>query len=63
MKNKFKVGQWVMLPFHEEAYKITKLYQDENLNEVVDLDDGDNYRIIGKSIDKILEIPKRNKGK
>ena len=63
MKSKFKVGQWVMIPFHEEAYKITKVYEDENLNEVVDLDDGDNYRIVGRLSHKVLEIPKRKKGK
>ena len=62
MENKFKVGQWVLIPLDtESSYKITKIYEDENFSPVVDLDDGDNYKIVGKSIYGIHPIPKRKK--
>ena len=44
-------------------YKVTKVYEDENFLPIVDLDDGDNFRIIGKPISMISPIPKRTRGK
>tara|TARA_Y100001973_G_C5141400_1_gene303124 strand:- start:12 stop:194 length:183 start_codon:yes stop_codon:yes gene_type:complete len=60
MSEKFKVGDWVLIPLDRDVYKITKIYEDEG-KTLVDLDDGDNFKLIGKSIDMIREIPKRNK--
>ena len=60
MSDKFKVGQWVFIPMDSEPYRITKIYEKDG-NTVVDLDDGDNFRLTGKPIDIIKAIPKRSK--
>ena len=56
----FKVGDWVLIPMDAESYKITKIYENDG-KTVVDLDDGDNYKLTGKPIDIIKAIPKRSK--
>ena len=59
IKNKFKIGQWVLLPLDEEPYQITKIYKKDN-EEVIDLDDGDNFKLYAKPIGIIRAIPKKN---
>jgi len=59
--NEFKVGDWVLIPMDAESYKITKIYEKDG-KTVVDLDDGDNFRLTGKPIDTIWAVPKRSKG-
>ena len=59
IKNKFKIGQWVLLPLDEEPYQITKIYKKYN-EEVIDLDDGDNFKLYAKPIGIIRAIPKKN---
>ena len=59
MADKFKVGQWILIPLHPEVYQITKIYEKDG-KTVVDLDDGDNFRLTGKPADTIRAIPKKN---
>jgi len=58
MADKFEVGQWVLIPMDSEAYQITKIYENGG-NTVVDLDDGDNFKLTGKPIDILRAIPKK----
>ena len=62
MSDKFEVGDWVLIQFDEDPYKIIKIYEIDG-EEVFDLDDGDNFKFIGKPITKIRKIPKRGEGK
>ena len=62
MSDKFEVGEWVLKQFDEDPYKIIKIYEKDG-EEGVDLDDGDNFKFIGKPITKIKKIPKRGEGK
>jgi hypothetical protein len=59
MSDEFKVGDWVLIQLHPEVYQITKIYKEDD-KTVVDLDDGDNFKLTGKPIDIIKAIPKRN---
>ena len=60
MSDELKVGQWVLIQFDEDPYKIIKIYEKDG-EDVVDLDDGDNFKYIGRPITKIRQIPKKNK--
>ena len=60
MSKEFKIGDWVLIPLDRDLYKITRIYEDDG-KTLVDLDDGDNFKLIGKSIDMVRHIPKRNK--
>jgi len=63
MSDKFEVGEWVLIiQFDEDPYKIIKIYEKDG-EDVVDLNDGDNFKYIGKPITKIRKIPKRGEGK
>jgi len=59
MSKDFKVGNWVFIPMDAEPYKITKIYEKDG-NTVVDLDDGDNFKLTGKPMSTLRVIPKRN---
>ena len=58
MSKEFKVGDWVLIPLDRDVYQITKIYEIGG-KTLVDLDDGDNFKLIGKHIDVLQEIPKR----
>ena len=62
MSDKFEVGEWVFIPLDAEPYKIIKIYEKDE-KEVVDLDDGDNFKLIGRPITNLRKIPKRGEGK
>ncbi len=55
----FKVGDWVLIPMDAESYEIVEIYEKDG-NTVVDLDDGDNFKLTGKPISTLRAIPKRN---
>ena len=59
MSNELKVGDWVLIPMDSEAYQITKIYEKDG-KTVVDLDDGDNFKLTGKPISIIKGVPKRD---
>ena len=61
MSDKFEVGEWVFIPLDDEPDKRTKIYEKDE-KEVVDLDDGDNFKLIGRPITNLRKIPKRNEG-
>ena len=59
MRDNFEIGEWVFIPLDEEPYKITKIYEKDG-KTVVDLDDGDNFKLTGKPTDTLRVIPKRD---
>jgi hypothetical protein len=62
MSDKFEVGEWVFIPLDDEPYKIIKIYEKDE-KEVVDLDDGDNFKLMGRPITILRKIPKRGESK
>ena len=62
MSDKFEVGEWVFIPLDDEPYRIIKIYEKDE-KEVVDLDDGDNFKLIGRPTTNLRKIPKRGESK
>ena len=59
MDDKFKIGEWVHMSMDPEPYKITAIYEKDG-EMVVDLDDGDNFKLYAKPIEILRAIPKKN---
>ena len=62
MRDNFEIGEWVFIPLDDEPYKIIKIYEKDD-TEVVDLDDGDNFKLIGRPTTNLRKIPKRGESK
>ena len=62
MRDNFEIGEWVFIPLDDEPYRIIKIYEKDE-KEVVDLDDGDNFKLIGRPTVNLRKIPKRGESK